>query len=68
MDLSSLYGSAGMVLVDGGHSYEVCKRDSETALRLARKGGVIVWDDYGSYWPGVKRAIDELTSTIKLWL
>lgn len=67
LNLSDLYGRAGMVLVDGGHSYDVCKSDSETALRLVRKGGVIVWDDYGSYWPGVKKALDELSSTISLY-
>ncbi len=66
LDLSPLYGRIGLAIVDGGHSYEVCKSDSETALRLVRSGGVIVWDDYGSYWPGVKRAVDELSHTARL--
>jgi len=67
LDLSHLYGKAGMVIVDGGHSYDVCKSDSEKALRLVREGGVIIWDDYCFYWPGLKRALDELSSTIKLY-
>lgn len=66
LDLSHLNGKAGMVIVDGGHSYEVCKSDSEKALSLVRKGGVVLWDDYGKYWPGVKRALDELSATFEL--
>lgn len=57
-DLSYLYGTVGMVIVDGGHSYEVCKSDTQKALKLVKPGGVIVWDEYGSYWPGVKRVVE----------
>ena len=39
----------GMVIVDGGHSYEVAKSDTQNALRLVRNGGIIVWDDYGDF-------------------
>jgi Methyltransferase domain len=66
LDLSHLYGKMGMVIVDGGHSYEVCKSDSEKALRMVREGGVVIWDDYSTYWPGVKQALDELSASIKL--
>jgi len=62
LDLSHLYGKIGMVIVDGGHSYEVAKSDTQNALRLIRPGGIIVWDDYGPYWPGVKAAVDELVN------
>jgi predicted O-methyltransferase YrrM len=67
LNLSELYGQTGMVIVDGGHSYEVCKSDSEKALNLVRKGGIIVWDDYDPYWPGVIKALDELSSKVKLY-
>lgn len=66
VDLSHLYGKIGMVIVDGGHSYEVCKSDSEKALQLVQKGGLILWDDYTSYWPGVKKALDELSRSVQL--
>ena len=56
----------GMVIVDGGHSYEVAKSDTQNALRLVRNGGVIAWDDYGDFWPGVKRAVDELIAPHRL--
>jgi hypothetical protein len=66
LEFPDLYGKTGMIIVDGGHSYEVCKSDSEKALRLVSEGGVIVWDDYGDYWPGVKRALMELSTRIEL--
>lgn len=68
LDLSSMDKTVGLVIVDGGHSYEVCRSDSEKALRLVKPGGVIVWDDYTSYWPGVKKALDELSTSVKLHL
>jgi len=37
-----------MVFVDGDHSYESVKRDSEVARQSLRDGcGIIVWHDYG---------------------
>jgi predicted O-methyltransferase YrrM len=51
------------IFVDGAHSYEYVKKDSETALRLldGRKNGLILWHDYNnSSWPGVTQALNEL--------
>lgn len=67
LDYTHLYGKIGMIIVDGGHSYEVCKSDSLQALRMVKPGGVIIWDDYGSFWPGVVQALDELSATAKLY-
>jgi predicted O-methyltransferase YrrM len=58
-DFSPYEGKQDLVFVDASHKYENVKQDSQTALRLVRPGGVIVWDDYLT-WPGVKRAIEEL--------
>jgi hypothetical protein len=66
LDFSHLHGTVGMVIVDGGHSYEVAKSDTQKALRMIRAGGIIVWDDYGADWPGVKSAVDELINPEKL--
>jgi predicted O-methyltransferase YrrM len=60
LDLTKYYGQFGLVFVDGGHSYEVCLADSLTALKLSKTGGLILWDDYNEYWPGTKKAIDEV--------
>lgn len=51
--------SYDLVLVDGGHEYEHGLRDTRTALRLARPGGIILWDDFVPYWHGLVRGICE---------
>ena len=66
LDFSRFYGKMGMVIVDGGHSYEAAKSDTQNALRMVRPGGIVVWDDYGDFWPGVRAAVDELIDSHKL--
>lgn len=66
-DLSEYYGMFGLVFVDAGHSYDAIKNDTEKAFKLVRKGGVIIWDDYCDYWPDVKRYLDELSVTKRLF-
>ena len=66
VDLSNLYDRAGLVIVDGGHAHDVCVSDTVLALRLVRPGGVIVWDDYTPYWPGVKETLDALVRLVPL--
>jgi predicted O-methyltransferase YrrM len=66
VDLSDLYGLAGLVIVDGGHGRDVCLNDTVAALRLVRLGGTVVWDDYTPYWPGVKETLDALVRHVPL--
>jgi predicted O-methyltransferase YrrM len=58
-DFSPWFGSIDLVIVDAGHEYESASADTATAFQLLRPGGVIVWDDYVTGWPGVVRAVDE---------
>ncbi len=58
---------AGLVFVDGSHAYDYVRKDSETALRLAAKGGLVLWHDYGR-WEGVTRALEELEEARRLGL
>jgi predicted O-methyltransferase YrrM len=58
-DWSSYYGKAGLVFVDGSHTYENVRNDSEVAFRLVAPGGMIIWHDYG-VWEEVTRALDEI--------
>jgi hypothetical protein len=62
VDLSSMYGTVGLVFIDGGHDEEVCRHDTVEALKLARPGGAIVWDDYTPYWPGVRTVVEEVAA------
>jgi hypothetical protein len=66
VDLSAWYGRSGLVIVDGGHAEDVCANDTALALKLVRRGGVIVWDDYTPYWPGVKATLDALAQRLPL--
>ena len=66
-DWSPHAGKAGLVFVDGSHAYDYAKKDSETAMRLVRRGGVVLWHDYG-VWPGVTQALEELEAARRLGL
>jgi hypothetical protein len=67
VDLAHLAGTAGLVFIDGGHDEDVCRHDTDLALRLARPDGVIVWDDYTPYWPGVYRVVNEIAAERRLF-
>jgi len=64
-DYSDWHGSVDFVLVDAGHSHENAVADSRQALQLLTPGGVVVWDDYTTGWPGVVRAVDELPEHVR---
>lgn len=58
-DSSPWHGRCDLVLVDGAHDHEHGRRDTETALRLVRPGGIVLWDDFTPYWTGLVRGIVE---------
>jgi predicted O-methyltransferase YrrM len=66
-DWSPHFGKAGLVFVDGSHAYDYARKDSETALRLIARGGMVLWHDYG-VWEGVTRALEHLEAERKLGL
>lgn len=61
-DFSPYEGKMDVVFVDGSHSYDYVRNDTEIALRLIKPtGGMIVWHDYGSrWWKDLTRAMNEL--------
>jgi predicted O-methyltransferase YrrM len=59
-DFSPWRGQIDLVFVDGAHTYDYVKSDSEAALSLLSPGGVIVWDDCAFVCPGVAKALLEL--------
>ena len=59
MSFEEYEGRMDFVLVDGSHEYEYVMYDTETAFRLIRPGGIIIWHDADPSWPGVVRALKE---------
>lgn len=64
-DFSPFAGSFDLVFLDGNHSYDFARRDSDLALRMIHDRGVILWDDY--LWSldfpecaGVTRAVNDI--------
>lgn len=65
-DFSPWYGAVDVVIVDGGHEYDVVRSDSDQALALIGPNGVIFWDDYSEHYPSVVRAVDEIGQSKRL--
>lgn len=60
-DFSPYSGQVDLMFVDGAHSYEYVRSDSDAAYRMVKPGGLILWHDYDSRWfPGVTRALNQL--------
>jgi len=53
--------SMNYIFIDGDHSYEGVKNDTEKALQLLKPGGVIVWHDYAAKSPGVLKYLAEFS-------
>jgi len=51
--------SIDLVYVDGAHSHDYVRKDSETAFSLVGESGAIVWDDYSRRIPGVRAVLNE---------
>lgn len=58
-DFSPFHDACSMVFVDGSHAYAYTLNDTRVAVVLARRGGVVLWHDYG-VWPGVTKALEEI--------
>ena len=72
-DFSPYRSSIDFIFIDGSHSNECVKSDTENALRMIRPGGVIFWHDYMSLRPdyAVRRYLEKLVQSRSLliwWL
>jgi predicted O-methyltransferase YrrM len=60
-DFAPYHGQIDLFFIDGAHSYEYVRSDSERALQCVRPGGVIAWHDFGRVGVnGVSRYLLEL--------
>ncbi len=66
-DPPAFLANTDLCFIDGGHSYECIKADTQTALKILSPNGVIVWDDYAWFVDGVSRYITELRNSLPLY-
>ncbi len=53
-------GCPDFIFLDGSHSYDYIKNDTEKSLEILAPNGCLVWDDYTPFWPGVFEYLTEL--------
>jgi Methyltransferase domain len=58
MDFARL-GQPTFFFIDGSHTYEYCKNDSEKCLALCPQGGTFLWHDCDEMHPGVVKFVLE---------
>lgn len=61
-DFAPYRGEVDFIFVDGSHAYRYVVNDSLCAIEMLKRGGTIVWHDYGR-WDDVTRALDDLRRT-----
>jgi predicted O-methyltransferase YrrM len=52
-DQSPYQDRMDLIFIDAAHSYEYVANDTTKAFRMLKPGGIIVWDDYCAWYPGV---------------
>lgn len=65
-DESPYVESMDLVFVDGAHSYEYVKSDSEKGWNMLRPGGIMAWHDCNANHPDVVRYIRETGHNAKI--
>lgn len=60
-DPTPYQGQMDLIFVDGDHTHEGVKSDTENAFKMLAPGGVIIWDDYDPKVPEVAEYIREFT-------
>jgi predicted O-methyltransferase YrrM len=63
-DFSGVELPLDFAFIDGAHNYEYVILDSINVLLRMRPGGLVVWDDYQHFWPGLMRAIGEISTIL----
>ncbi|MBY0313624.1 MAG: class I SAM-dependent methyltransferase [Phycisphaerales bacterium] len=58
-DIVEPLGGAGLIFIDGLHTFEQCARDYVNYLPLLRPGGVMIFHDVNARFAGVVRAVLE---------
>lgn len=64
-DFGSLPNNFDAIIIDGCHDYNYVKSDTENSLKIIRKGGIIIWHDYGLL-KDVTKYIDKLSKSYNI--
>jgi hypothetical protein len=59
-------GGADLIYIDAAHEYMPVYMDIKTYWPLLKAGGRMLGDDFTDNWPGVKQAVNQFASEIKL--
>lgn len=62
----SKMGRVDFCFIDGGHTYDCVKKDSEKVFSILAEGGMVLWHDFTPNCPGVYRYLMELSKTMPL--
>lgn len=65
-DFEPWEGRIDLVFVDGAHTYDYVRNDTEAALRMLSERGTIVWDDYPNF-PGIWKYLNELGRELPIY-
>ena len=65
LDWSKLPIPFDIVFIDGCHSYEYGKKDTQNAMRYLKSGSILIWHDYG-FAKDVSKVVDETAKKIKV--
>ena len=55
----SEFGQPDFFFIDGAHTYEYCKQDSEKCFELCNGRGTFIWHDCDEWHPGVVKFVNE---------
>ncbi len=55
------------IFIDGGHSYQIVKNDTEKSLKILKEDGILVWHDYTPTCPGVFTYLNELSKSFPIF-
>ena len=67
-DYSAYRGKVDLFFIDGAHSYPCVKSDTENALKCMKRGGLLIWHDYGRVGVnGVSKYLHELAEEMPIF-
>jgi len=65
---AQIKGTVSVLFIDASHGHDDVKRDFDAWYPKLEPSGTVIFHDYGNpLWPGVKRAVDQIQSSLNGW-